>query len=104
MSQRPCLRCGTLTTRTRCPTCTTIHETQRTRNRQRPHYTGPYQRHSQKLRQQWTADPYTTCWICGNHAQPGDPWTADHVNPGQTDSPLAPAHRSCNSQRGNRTA
>lgn len=30
----------------------------------------------------------------------GDPWEADHVAAGDPDSPLLPAHRSCNRRRG----
>ena len=41
-------------------------------------------------------------WLCGGGAVPGDPWQADHVIPGNPDSPLAPAHRSCNAARGNK--
>ena len=101
--QRPCLTCQRLTTSTRCPQCATKHETLRAARRPpRPHYTGNYQTRSRKLRAQWTADPFTRCWLCGGLAKPGDPWQADHVYPGEIDSPLAPAHRSCNAARGNR--
>jgi hypothetical protein len=40
--------------------------------------------------------------LCGGGARPNDPWQADHVIPGDADSPLAPAHRSCNAARGNK--
>lgn len=49
------------------------------------------------------ADPSCVCWLCGEPARVGDPWTADHVEPGNPDSILLPAHRSCNSRRGDGT-
>ena len=56
-----------------------------------------YRRRSQLVRQ--TA---ITCSLCGGGARVGDPWTADHVVPGDPRSPLLPAHRSCNSKKGNK--
>lgn len=99
---RPCLTCGTLTRNTRCKRCTTIHDNNRYRARPpRPHHTDPnYRRTSQQLRTMWNADPYTTCWICGEGARPGDPWQADHHTPGDPTSILLPAHRTCNARRG----
>lgn len=96
---RPCLDCGQLTTNgTRCPTCATRTATQRAARRPpRTHYTGDYRRRAKQVR-----DNATHCWICGNPARPGDPWQADHLHPGDPDSPLLPAHRSCNAARGNR--
>lgn len=41
------------------------------------------------------------CHICKLGYIPGDPWTADHIVPGDLKSPLAAAHRSCNSRKGN---
>lgn len=105
--KRACLDCGQLTdNNSRCPGCTTrrarTYRTGRpTPPRHRPHHTDPnYRRISKQLRTEWTADPLTRCWLCGDHARLGDPWQADHVFPGQLDSPLAPAHRSCNARRG----
>jgi 5-methylcytosine-specific restriction endonuclease McrA len=53
------------------------------------------------------------CWICGNPIDRNLPythresWTADHVTPrskgGALLGELRPAHRHCNSRRGNRT-
>ena len=42
------------------------------------------------------------CWICGGPVDLYDPMQADHVIPGDPESPLAPAHRSCNAARGNK--
>ena len=98
--QRPCLNCNQLTTHgTRCPTCTTHTSTQRAARRPpRPHYTGDYRRRAKQTR-----DNATHCWICGQGPRPGDPWQADHLYPADPNSPLLPAHRSCNAARGNRT-
>jgi hypothetical protein len=42
------------------------------------------------------------CHLCKEPARPNDPFTADHIVAGDKESPLAPAHRSCNSSRGNK--
>lgn len=90
---RPCLDCGTLTpATTRCQQC----QRQRERGRVRPHYTGNYRARAKQVRE--APGP---CWICHEESlQPGDIWTADHLIPGEPTSPLAKAHRSCNSRRG----
>lgn len=96
--KRPCIVCGTLTEqRTRCPQ----HELEwsRARAQRRPHYRGDYAKRAARVRA--TAE---VCWLCGQGPRAGDPWTADHVQPGDPSSPLAPAHRSCNSRRGNHPA
>lgn len=94
---RPCLTCGTpTTTGTRCPECDS--ERQAKRNAKRIHYKGDYKRQAKQIR-----DNATICHICNQPAIEDDPWTADHLIPGNPTSPLAPAHRSCNSRRGNRT-
>ena len=107
---RPCLDCGQLTTASsRCPICKTKRERNYRASRpnpdrtNRPHHTDPtYRRESRALRQLWNADPLTRCWLCGDHARPGDPWQADHFNPGEVGGVLLPAHRSCNARRGAR--
>lgn len=104
---RPCLTCQTLTTNgSRCTNCETLRRRRYERTRppkpQAGHHKDPrYRRLSATLRTQWNADPYTTCWLCGEGRRAGDPWQADHVIPGDLNSPLQPAHRSCNSRRGN---
>jgi hypothetical protein len=42
------------------------------------------------------------CHLCKEPARPHDPFTADHLIAGDPDSPLAAAHRSCNSRRGSK--
>jgi hypothetical protein len=91
-----CLDCRTLTANgSRCEACAARRE--RLRNGRRQHYKGAYRKQAK-----WVRDNAVTCWICGEGERFGDPWTADHLLPGNPDSPLAPAHRSCNSARGDR--
>jgi hypothetical protein len=96
MIRRPCLDCGTLTSNaTRCEPCRLARQRARVRG-PRPHYGGDYARRAKLVRQ--APGP---CWICGRDTlEPGDIWTADHLLPGDPASPLAKAHRSCNSSRG----
>ena len=44
----------------------------------------------------------THCHLCGQAFQNRNEITADHLRAGDPTSPLAPAHRKCNSSRGNR--
>jgi hypothetical protein len=96
--QRPCLDCRRLTTGNRCPTCHTRRQalTDAHRAHKREHYKGDYQARAKQVRLN-----ATHCWLCGLGPIEGDPWQADHVYPGNPDSPLAPAHRSCNIRRSN---
>ena len=94
-----CLDCRALTANgSRCESCE--GKRQAYRNASRPHYRGDYARRARKVRDAAAADPSTMCWLCGEPARADDPWTADHVVPGEPSSPLMPAHRSCNSARG----
>ena len=98
MIPKPCIDCGQLTPATRCPTCQRTRERTRSAARPpRPHYAGNYDKRAKAIR-----DTATSCWICGQGPQPGNPWQADHINPGDPHSPLAAAHRSCNITRSNR--
>lgn len=60
-------------------------------------YNSEYQRLSKLVREN-----AVQCHLCGEGYRPLDPWTADHLIPSDPTSPLAPAHRSCNSRRGNK--
>jgi hypothetical protein len=92
--RRPCLDCHQLTTNTtRCDNCEA--KRQLARNQGRTHYDSVYRMRAAAVRAS-----ARTCWICGEPAKPDDPWTADHVIPGDPGSPLLPAHRACNSRRG----
>lgn len=94
--QKPCLKCKRLTRDgSVCRDCQTIQNRQR--NLTRKHYKGDYARLAKAVRQN-----AQICWICGLGAIENDPWTADHYYPSDPNSPLLPAHRSCNSRRGNK--
>ena len=95
---RPCLSCDVLTNNgTRCAVCAPKFETKRTSKRVRPHYNNEYKKRAKEVR-----EAATVCWLCGEGARANDDWTADHVLPADMYSPLLPAHRSCNSRRGNK--
>lgn len=96
---RPCLECGVLSRNgTRCEKHQGIIDAKtNARKAERIHYKGDYRARAKAVR-----DSATHCWLCGETARPHDPWTADHVYPGDPASPLMPAHKSCNSRRGNK--
>lgn len=101
--RKPCLDCGRLTAgASRCEPCTakaqTIFEQARAnRIRNREHYKGDYARRAAAVRAN-----ATQCWICLEGPRTSDPWQADHVDQGNSESLLLPAHRSCNIARANR--
>jgi hypothetical protein len=101
---KPCLDCGALTTgglyclRHATARETLKNERERVRKAGRTLYRSPeYKRIARLIR-----DTATVCHLCGGGYRQGDPFTADHVIAGDPLSPLAPAHRSCNSARGNK--
>jgi 5-methylcytosine-specific restriction endonuclease McrA len=97
---RPCLDCGVLTNKNnRCEKHQAIYQANIDAKKasKRAHYKGDYQTRAKQVR-----DSASICWLCGKGYRDGDPWTADHVVPAQADSVLLPAHRSCNSSRGNK--
>jgi 5-methylcytosine-specific restriction endonuclease McrA len=68
-----------------------------------PVRTGTYTRDAKRI-----VEAATHCHICLGGPRPDDPFVADHLIPhsrGGSDHPsnLAPAHRSCNGRRGQRT-
>jgi hypothetical protein len=92
---KPCLKCKALHRNpSLCDNCQRLADA--TRNATRPHYKGSYAKQAKQVR-----DTATVCWLCGLGRNPDDPFTADHYYPGDPDSPLIAAHRSCNSRRGN---
>jgi hypothetical protein len=95
--RKPCIVCGVLVIgNSRCEQHRLEVDNKRYKRRgTRAHYEGDYRKRAAKVRAN-----ATTCWICGNGPIDGDPWTADHVTPGDPDSELRPAHRSCNGRRG----
>ena len=60
-------------------------------------YGGDYKRRAKQVR-----DTAVVCHLCGEGARMGDPWQADHLVAGDSNSPLAAAHGSCNRRRGNK--
>jgi hypothetical protein len=96
---KPCLDCGQLTRiGNRCEYHRGLVDAKTAeRKAQRIHYRGDYNKRAKQVR-----DNAQFCWICKEPARIGDPFTADHLIPGHPDSPLLPAHRSCNSRRGNK--
>lgn len=100
---QPCLDCGKVTRNgARCPKHAAVKEAQwdapkAARKRATGQYAGDYRKRARLIRE--TAQ---YCWICGGPVDLYDPMQADHVIPGDPDSPLAPAHRSCNAARGNK--
>ena len=95
--KRPCIVCGTLTdSGSRCPTHQSALNARMDARRRgkREHYGGDYARRAQAVRA-----AAVECWICHEGWRANDPWQADHVIPGDPDSPLAAAHRSCNIRR-----
>jgi hypothetical protein len=93
---RPCLRCKALHRNpSLCNDCQRMSDLER--NATRPHYKGSYAKQAKIVRE--TA---TVCWLCGQGKRIDDPFTADHYYPGELDSPLIAAHKSCNSRRGNK--
>lgn len=107
MPKRFCLDCKVLfsasTGRSRCPSCQSALEA---RMNARPKVRSTTARglgwaHQKRKRAEVSQD--MACWLCGLPGTEQDPITADHEVPraqGGQDSPLRPAHRSCNSRRG----
>jgi hypothetical protein len=96
---KPCIECGVLTSGgTRCDKHQTIIDAKvNQRKAQRVHYKRGYQVRAKLVRQN-----ATHCWICGDGPRAYDPFQADHVQAGNPESELLPAHRSCNAKRGNK--
>lgn len=103
---KPCLVCGVLSRGTRCAT----HQAELDRARDAKRDSDPRRKEKKKhlytsaYRKQaaWIRATATQCHICKGGVRPGDPFEADHLQPGDPQSALAPAHRSCNQRRGNK--
>lgn len=96
--KKPCLVCGGLSYEQRCPIHQKEYLIKKEASKNREHYKGDYSRRAKKVR-----DEATFCWICKEGFREQDPFTADHLYAGDPLSPLLPAHRSCNSRRGNKS-
>jgi hypothetical protein len=96
---KPCLDCGRLSPNSRCAECQAIRSRKQDLARgPRPHYAGDYRKRAKAVRE--APGP---CWLCGEGEKINDLWQADHVVPGDPNSLLAKAHRSCNIRRGGGT-
>jgi predicted Fe-S protein YdhL (DUF1289 family) len=101
---RPCIDCNKLHTDKGdyCSGCRRQRERIREADPRRKAYKSRlYNAEYQRLAKMIRANA-VTCHLCNEGARVGDPWTADHVTAGDVNSPLLPAHRSCNSSKGNR--
>lgn len=96
---RPCLDCGVLTrTGNRCEKHQAIIDAKVTaRKAQRTLYSGDYKARAKAVR-----DSAIACWLCGEAFTDRSQIQADHVEAGNPDSVLLPAHASCNARRGNK--
>jgi hypothetical protein len=100
---KPCLACGTLSLNNYCEPCDKSRKKERDtdpiRVARKKELYGPRYRRLAKI----VRDNATQCHICHEGYRVDDPWEADHLYPDLGDaSPLAPAHRTCNQQRGNK--
>lgn len=96
MALIPCLECGELSPKSRCPKHRPDHRLTRTQR-------GLGSEHDKMRR--LVVRPDSLCHWCGRPATVNDPLTADHLIPRahggtSTRENLVPAHRSCNSRRG----
>lgn len=99
---QPCLGCGTLTPNTRCDVCqkplNNAHDRRRRqKKRETRQYAGNYRERARIVRAN-----ATHCHLCGKAFTPTDRINADHLEPGNPNSPLAAAHALCNQRRGNK--
>jgi hypothetical protein len=103
---RPCLICGALGRGTRCDRHQAEWNSQRESKKnanpirqakKRELYGGDYRR-----RRAAVLATATHCHICREPLGAGDRVEADHLVPGDPNSPLAPAHRLCNQRRGDK--
>lgn len=99
MALRPCLDCGALTSKSRCPTC------QRPRDRARDARRGS--RHERGYDNEWVAlvaeavKRHPWCTDCGTTGCRDNPLTGDHLRwPALTCADVEVVCRRCNSRRG----
>lgn len=103
--KRPCLICGSLSFNSHCDVHAAAIKLQRDQRRDTPErrakkkalYGGDYR----KRRASALANA-THCHLCNKPFQGYDQVESDHLIPGDPNSPLLPAHRLCNQQRGNK--
>lgn len=87
---KPCIKCGTLTK-------LGSYCNQHLQQKQGLYNNARYRKHREYIRA--TA---THCHICKQPFTDRKQISADHIEPGNLESPLLPAHISCNSKRGDK--
>ena len=101
---KPCLTCGVLTTG--ASYCVThiipIQEKEKQRQAIRKRGRTIYNDSNYRRQRAYLKATATHCHICKQPFTDRSQITADHLIPGQIDSPLAAAHALCNSRRGNK--
>lgn len=90
--KRPCLDCQRPTTGSRCSNCRSRRD-----RTARAHYAGNYKGRAAELQ---ATHPHGPCHLCGETIVDPAEWSAHHVDPGNPDSPLRPAHLGCNQSFG----
>jgi hypothetical protein len=76
---RPCLDCGTLTPKTRCPSCSSAHN--RERDQRRGSATERGYGHAYRVRRAQALEGATHCRTCGQPFSESNPATGGHVVP-----------------------
>ena len=103
---KPCLVCGQLSRNSRCDTHQAQYDEAKNRRRdsnpQRKARKNSLYNNTYRKQAKWVRDTAISCHLCGIPFQPGDAIEADHVDAGNPNSELKPAHRKCNASRGSR--
>lgn len=103
---KPCLDCGTLTrTGNRCTPCKQRLDRDKEARRNTPEraaykramYGGTY-----PTRRRALLATATHCQQCGTPPTPTNPLQADHIHPGNPNSPLQALCRACNTKKSNK--
>jgi len=101
---KPCLTCGVLTKgESYCDThLIPVKEREKQRQAIRKGGRTLYNDTNYRKQRAWLKATATHCHLCKQAFTDRSQITADHLIPGQIDSPLAAAHALCNSRRGNK--
>ena len=101
---KPCLACNQLTSGgSYCDTHqATVDERERLRQSKRKQGRTLYDTATYRRARAYLRATATHCHLCKQPFTDRKDITADHLLPGNADSPLAPAHSVCNSRRGNK--
>lgn len=101
---KPCLICNVLTSGDTYCKLHKLEADERERIRQRGRKAGRTLYNSTNYRKQraWLKATATHCHLCKQPFTNRGDITADHLIPGNPNSPLAAAHSLCNSRRGNK--